>query len=118
MVRPRDLSRLLGNFQTTLQEITIIATEPNALPPDAESEIGGKAVEFRSYMDPTKGRLGYYLVHHLFELYLSGFRFSFTDNDSSLHTQLWIDPTEEFVQYTHSGDPVDITFGMKELKVY
>lgn len=44
-------------------------------------------------------------------------RFSITDNDSLLHTQLWIDPSEEFVQYTHRGDPVDITFGMKELKV-
>lgn len=39
------------------------------------------------------------------------------DNDSSLHTQLWIDPSEEFVQYTHTGDPVDVTFGVKELKV-
>lgn len=39
------------------------------------------------------------------------------DNDSSLHTQLWIDPAEEFVQYMHSGDPVDVTFGVKELKV-
>lgn len=55
VVRPRDLSRLLGNFQTNLQEITIIATEPTALPPDAANEIGGKAVEFRSYIDPTKG---------------------------------------------------------------
>lgn len=44
-------------------------------------------------------------------------RFSITESDSLLHTQLWIDPSEEFVQYTHRGDPVDITFGMKELKV-
>jgi cell cycle checkpoint control protein RAD9A len=64
VVRPRDLSRLLGNFQTSLQEITIIATEPNALPSDAASEIGGKAVEFRSYTDPTKGCLGYYLIYY------------------------------------------------------
>lgn len=94
VVRPRDLSRLLGNFQSTLQEITIIATEPTSLPSGAASEIGGKAVELRSYLDPTK------------------------ENDSSLHTQLWIDPTEEFVQYTHTGDPVDITFGVKELKAF
>ncbi|KAL3538152.1 hypothetical protein ACH5RR_001518 [Cinchona calisaya] len=94
VVRPRDLNRLLGNFQTTLQEITIIATEPAALPLDEANEIGGKAVELRSYIDPTK------------------------DNDSSLHTQLWIDPAEEFVHYTHSGDPVDVTFGMKELKAF
>lgn len=45
------------------------------------------------------------------------FTFSTADNDSSLHTQLWIDPMEEFVQYAHSGDPVDVTFGVKELKV-
>ncbi|KAH7867324.1 hypothetical protein Vadar_031969 [Vaccinium darrowii] len=94
VVRPRDLNRLLGNFQSNLQEITIIATEPTALPSDAASEIGGKAVELRSYVDPTK------------------------ENESSLHTQLWIDPTEEFVQYTHTGDPVDVTFGVKELKAF
>ncbi|KAL2254140.1 UNVERIFIED_CONTAM: hypothetical protein Sindi_0208700 [Sesamum indicum] len=42
----------------------------------------------------------------------------FNENDSSLHTQLWIDPTEEFVQYTHTGNPVDVTFGVKELKAF
>lgn len=94
VVRPRDLNKLLANFQSSLQEITIIATEPTSLPSDAASEIGGKAVELRSYIDPTK------------------------DNDSSLHTQLWIDPTEEFLQYTHTGDPVDVTFGVKELKAF
>ncbi|XP_052191977.1 uncharacterized protein LOC127801143 isoform X2 [Diospyros lotus] len=94
VVRPRDLNRLLGNFQSTLQEITVIATEHTSLPPDLASEIGGKAVEFRSYIDPTR------------------------ENDSSLYTQLWIDPTEEFLQYTHTGDPVDVTFGMKELKAF
>ncbi|KAJ4842291.1 hypothetical protein Tsubulata_028856 [Turnera subulata] len=92
VVRPRDLTRLLGNFQSSLQEITIIATEPTSMPSDAASEIGGKAVELRSYIDPTK------------------------ENDSSLHTQLWIDPAEEFVHYTHTGDPVDVTFSVKELK--
>ncbi|XP_022719427.1 cell cycle checkpoint control protein RAD9A [Durio zibethinus] len=94
VVRPRDLNRLLANFQSSLQEITIIATEPTSLPSDAASEIGGKAVELRSYIDPTK------------------------DNDSSLHTQLWIDPMEEFVQYSHTGDPVDVTFSVKELKAF
>ncbi|XWS64521.1 hypothetical protein CRYUN_Cryun05aG0011000 [Craigia yunnanensis] len=94
VVRPRDLNRLLANFQSSLQEITIIATEPTSLPSDDASEIGGKAVELRSYLDPTK------------------------DNDSSLHTQLWIDPMEEFVHYTHTGDPVDVTFSVKELKAF
>lgn len=59
VVRPRDLNRLLANFQSSLQEITIIATEPNSLPSDAAGEIGGKAVELRSYIDPTKGLLRY-----------------------------------------------------------
>ncbi|CAK7340651.1 unnamed protein product [Dovyalis caffra] len=94
VVRPRDLNRLLANFQSSLQEITIIATEPASMTSDTDSEIGGKAVELRSYIDPTK------------------------DNDSSLHTQLWIDPAEEFVQYAHNGDPVDVTFGVKELKAF
>ncbi|CAL1393418.1 unnamed protein product [Linum trigynum] len=94
IVRPRDLNRLLANFQSSLQEITIIATETTSLPSDADSETGEKAVELRSYIDPTK------------------------DNDSSLHTQLWIDPTEEFVHYNHVGDPVDITFGVKEWKAF
>nr|XP_017243568.1 PREDICTED: cell cycle checkpoint control protein RAD9A isoform X1 [Daucus carota subsp. sativus] len=94
VVRPRDLNRLLANFQSTLQEITIFATEPTSVPADAASEIGGKAVELRSYIDPSK------------------------DNDSSLHTQLWIDPSEEFMQYNHTGNPVDVTFGVKELKAF
>lgn len=41
-----------------------------------------------------------------------------SDNtDTALHTQLWVDPAEEFLQYTHSGEPVDVTFCVKELKV-
>ncbi|QCD77767.1 cell cycle checkpoint control protein RAD9A [Vigna unguiculata] len=94
VVRPRDLNRLLANFQSSLQEITIIATEPSALPLDGANEIGGKAVELRSYMDPTK------------------------DNDTLLHTQLWIDPKAEFLQYVHTGDPIDVTFSVKELKAF
>ncbi|KAF5454079.1 hypothetical protein F2P56_023771 [Juglans regia] len=94
VVRPRDFNRLLANFQSSLQEITIIATDRASLPSDTASDIEGKAVELRSYIDPTK------------------------ENDSSLHTQLWIDPTEEFVQYTHTGDPIDVTFAVKELKAF
>ncbi|RRT54938.1 hypothetical protein B296_00029150 [Ensete ventricosum] len=55
VVRPRDLARLLANFQSSLQEITIIATETSAAPSHSGDEIGGKAVELRSYIDPTKG---------------------------------------------------------------
>ncbi|KAK3418647.1 hypothetical protein EUGRSUZ_H04556 [Eucalyptus grandis] len=94
VVRPRDLNRLLVNFQSSLQEITVIATERKSDPSDAASEFGGKAVEFRSYIDPTK------------------------ENDSLLHTQLWIDPAEEFVQYAHNSNPVDVTFAFKELKAF
>lgn len=39
------------------------------------------------------------------------------DCDTRLHTQLWIDPAEEFEEYVHTGDPVDVTLGLKELKV-
>ncbi|XP_062211243.1 uncharacterized protein LOC133912496 isoform X2 [Phragmites australis] len=87
-IRPRDLARLLSNFQISLQELTVIATEPAAGLPDAGGDVGGKAVELRSYNDPTKD-----------------------DCDTRLHTQLWIDPAEEFVEYVHTGDPVDVTFG-------
>ncbi|EPS61984.1 hypothetical protein M569_12806, partial [Genlisea aurea] len=94
VVRPRDLYRLLANFQSNLHEITVIATAPLLVPPDAADQIGGKAVELRSYIDPTQ------------------------EIDSSLYTQLWIDPAEEFVQYTHAGNPVDVTFSVKELKAF
>lgn len=89
------MTRLLANFQSSLQEITVIATEQSARAADDGGEIGGKAVELRSYIDPTKD-----------------------DGDMVLHTQLWIDPAEEFLQYTHAGDPVDVTFGVKELKAF
>nr|TKV96156.1 hypothetical protein SEVIR_9G410900v2 [Setaria viridis] len=94
-IRPRELARLLSNFQSSLQELTIIATDPAAVLPDAGGDVGGKAVELRSYNDPAKD-----------------------DCDTRLHTQLWIDPAEEFVEYVHAGDPVDVTFGVKELKAF
>ncbi|PWA49343.1 hypothetical protein CTI12_AA482710 [Artemisia annua] len=50
---------------------------------NAADEVGGKAVKFRNYIDPIK------------------------ENDSSLHTQLWIDPCEELLQYRHTEDPVE-----------
>uniref|UniRef100_A0A453I4E7 Cell cycle checkpoint control protein RAD9A n=1 Tax=Aegilops tauschii subsp. strangulata TaxID=200361 RepID=A0A453I4E7_AEGTS len=94
-IRPRDLTRLLSNFQSSLQELTVIATEPAARLPGVDDGTGGKAVELLSYIDPTKD-----------------------DYDSRLHTQLWIDPAEEFLEYEHAGDPVDVTFGVKELKAF
>ncbi|OEL32183.1 hypothetical protein BAE44_0006797, partial [Dichanthelium oligosanthes] len=95
VIRPRELARLLSNFQSSLQELTIIATDPAAGLPDAGGDVGGKAVELRSYNDPAND-----------------------DCDTRLHTQLWIDPVEEFVEYVHAGDPVDFTFGVKELKAF
>jgi cell cycle checkpoint control protein RAD9A len=56
VVKPKDLSRLLGNFQASLQEITIIATEPAATPyTEASAGTEAKAVEMRSFVDRTKG---------------------------------------------------------------
>ena len=121
VVRPRDLTWLLSNFQTSLQEITIIATEPSAPPSDAAGEIWGK---LRSYIGPTKGfTLGTLNVifikeFHVFKAVKVTLVFLFADNsDLALHTQLWIDRAEEFLHFTHLGDPVDVTFGVKELKV-
>ncbi|KAL5215653.1 hypothetical protein ABZP36_007054 [Zizania latifolia] len=97
-IRPRDLTRLLSNFQSSLQELTIIATDPTAGHSNVGGrvdEVEGKAIELRSYIDPAKD-----------------------DCDTRLHTQLWIDLAEEFVEYVHSGDPVDVTFGVKELKAF
>ncbi|KAL4202813.1 hypothetical protein AMTRI_Chr02g223050 [Amborella trichopoda] len=95
VIKPRDFSRLLANFQASLQEITVIATESTPLTTNADSTMGGKAVELRSFIDPAKD-----------------------SRDAALHTQLWINPAEEFLLYTHTGDPVDVTFSMKELKAF
>ncbi|GBG58780.1 hypothetical protein CBR_g180 [Chara braunii] len=96
VVKPRDLNRLLVNFQATLQEITLIATEPilTQAPSDYASQPPEvKAVELRSFVDPIKD-----------------------STDASLHTQLWIDPREELQEYSHTGEAVDVTFSLKELK--
>lgn len=55
-IRPRDLTRLLSNFQSSLQELTVIATEPATGLPGVDDGTGGKAVELLSYIDPTKGK--------------------------------------------------------------
>ncbi|CAM6093463.1 unnamed protein product [Calypogeia fissa] len=94
VVKPRDLTRLLSHFQSSLQEITFILTEPLSTPTDSEST-EAKAVEMRSYIDPTSDA-----------------------TDTALHTQLWIDPTEELVEYSHSGVAADVTFSVKELKAF
>ncbi|KAJ7518873.1 hypothetical protein O6H91_20G013100 [Diphasiastrum complanatum] len=95
VVKPRDLTRLLANFQSSLQEITLIATESSMTPTDPMTASEAKALELRSYIDPVK-----------------------ENTDGALHTQLWIDPTEELQDYTHTGDAVDVTFSLKELKAF
>lgn len=62
-IRPRDLARLLSNFQSSLQELTVIATDPAAGLSNVgvDGEIEGKAVELRSYIDPTKGGISWCL---------------------------------------------------------
>ncbi|KAL2610579.1 hypothetical protein R1flu_029152 [Riccia fluitans] len=94
VVRPKDLNRLLANFQFSLSEITLIATEPVATPNGSEDP-EAKAVELRSYFDTVK-----------------------EGTEDTLHTQLWIDPAEELREYSHFGDAVDVTFSMKELKAF
>lgn len=93
VIKPRDLSRLLGHFQSSLHEITLIATEPISTDMDLDSE--AKAIELKSYIDPARDV-----------------------TDGALHTQLWIDPSEELSAYTHKGPPVDVTFSVKELKAF
>ncbi|KAK9161540.1 hypothetical protein Syun_007881 [Stephania yunnanensis] len=94
-IRPQDFRRLLSIFCSSIQEITVIANELNSAHSDAAKSIGGKAVGLRSFVDPAK-----------------------ENNESDLHTQLWIDPMEEFLEYKHSAGPVDVTFAVKELKAF
>ncbi|MCO5592820.1 hypothetical protein L7F22_046823 [Adiantum nelumboides] len=97
VVKPCDLTRLLGNFQSSLQEITVIATEASPISSvGSKTSSDGKAVELRSYIDPIKAE----------------------NNDGALHTQLWIDPSEELQEYEHQGAAVDVTFSLKELKAF
>lgn len=49
VVKPRDLNKLLGNFKSSIQEITVIATDPTPLFVEAENTTEGKVVELRSY---------------------------------------------------------------------
>eukprot|EP00897_Mesotaenium_endlicherianum_P003292 jgi/Mesen1/2991/ME000177S02262 len=36
----------------------------------------------------------------------------------NLHTQLWLDPSEELQSYHHVGEATDVTFSIKELKAF
>ena len=55
VIKPKDLGRLLGHFQSSLQEITLIATEPVSTEMDPDSE--AKAIELKSYIDPARGNI-------------------------------------------------------------
>eukprot|EP00850_Spirogloea_muscicola_P010440 SM000061S19267 [mRNA] locus=s61:388070:391630:- [translate_table: standard] len=97
VIKPKDFNRLLGNFQSTLPEVTLIATEPaSATNGSAESYSETKAIELKSFVDPAR---------------------VLTEEDN-LHTQLWIDPSEELQGYKHTGAAVDVTFSVKELKAF
>ncbi|KAL3728334.1 hypothetical protein ACJRO7_033000, partial [Eucalyptus globulus] len=85
---PLDRRRYPSNFVVRPCDLNRLMHDPS----DAASEFGGKSVKFRSYIDPTKYSL--------------------------LHTQLSIDPAEEFVQYAHYGNLVHVTFAVKELKAF
>eukprot|EP00899_Mesostigma_viride_P015225 jgi/Mesvir1/23703/Mv18652-RA.1 len=97
VLSPRHLSRLLSNFQNNLQEITLIVTEPTGDGGGSESQQQDekKAIQMCSFVDPIKGA-----------------------SETSLGTKLWIDPANELEQYRHVGDPVDVTFSVKELKAF
>jgi hypothetical protein len=61
VIKPKDLGRLLGHFQSSLQEITLIATEPVSTDMDPDSE--AKAIELKSYIDPARGKVAtFYLT--------------------------------------------------------
>jgi hypothetical protein len=60
VIKPKDLGRLLGHFQSSLQEITLIATEPASTDIDSDSE--AKAIELKSYIDPARGEVA---IFHL-----------------------------------------------------
>lgn len=97
VVKPKEFNRLLGHFQSALGEITLIATEPLTTPvTDDSAPPEAKAVELKSYVDAAKR----------------------ASDGPGLHTQLWIDPSEEFHQYCHSGAAVDVTFSLKELRAF
>ncbi|KAL3728313.1 hypothetical protein ACJRO7_032979 [Eucalyptus globulus] len=93
VVRPRDLNRLLANFSHPFRKL--LSSQRNATPILLMLPVNlvGKLSSFEATLILPK-------------------------NNSLLHTQLWIDPVEEFVQYTHNGNPVDVTFAVKELKAF
>ncbi|KAK9829514.1 hypothetical protein WJX72_006295 [[Myrmecia] bisecta] len=85
-----ELNKLLGSFQSTLEEITIIATPDNS----AGTGQAGKAVHIQSFFDPAKGKA-----------------------DKSLYTQLAVDTHEVFFSYQHSSEEAsDVTFNLKDFK--
>eukprot|EP00891_Asterochloris_glomerata_P002327 jgi/Astpho2/2327/Aster-x0527 len=91
VARTGELSKLLGSFQASLEEITVLAF------PDPEQETAGgscRPVEIHSYHDPTRG-----------------------DAEKLLHTELALDPNEVCDTYSHTSDEIgDVTFNLKDFK--
>ncbi|CAI7897123.1 unnamed protein product [Closterium sp. NIES-53] len=140
VARPKALLQLLNHFQSTLSEITIIAADPEDVTGSGTGTGGGaagrgggseaKAVEMRSYVEPTLA--GGVLKHrrmHVSLLLLPLLAFSpragssadgrlEASPEAAMHTQLWVDPGEHFEAYCHRGDAVDVTFSVKEVKAF
>ncbi|KAK9805902.1 hypothetical protein WJX73_003364 [Symbiochloris irregularis] len=85
-----ELNRLLSSFQTSLDEITIIA-----MPEREDMQYGtNKAVQIHSYVDPGK-----------------------ETSAKALRTQLELDTQKVFLGYNNQGaDPADVTFNLKDFK--
>ncbi|GJP46544.1 hypothetical protein CLOM_g5816 [Closterium sp. NIES-68] len=115
VARPKPLLQLLNHFQPTLSEITIIAADPDDVTASGTGTGGGamgrgggseaKAVEMRSYVEPTHAAS-------------SADGRPQASPEAAMHTQLWVDPGEHFEAYCHSGDAVDVTFSVREVKAF
>lgn len=55
IVRPQEMNVLLSNFPSSIQDITMIVTDPNSFHTGSANDICRKAVELRNYVDPRKG---------------------------------------------------------------
>ncbi|GAX84589.1 hypothetical protein CEUSTIGMA_g12010.t1 [Chlamydomonas eustigma] len=87
-----ELNKLLGSFQSTLSELTMIAN-PSGIS-DLSEAAGTRGCQLKSFYDPSKGRGG-----------------------TSLHTRLDIDTGSMFVDFFHrSLAPTDVTFNLKDFR--
>eukprot|EP00775_Hariotina_reticulata_P012101 gene12101-12240_t len=91
-----ELNKLLNTFQSTLDEVTIMALPEQQQNGTADAAAVQKAVKIQSFYDPAKGA-----------------------SSSSLHTALSLDShsSSVFKAYRHSGSsPCDVTINLKDFK--